>query len=112
MATKKFDAKVLRTMLNCDEDADATGYAVVQETLVGSSRWSLLYDLIFTAPDQEPGTAWRARYSCGATESQDETPFQHKTTVEAELVRCKKKELLVWVGDDENSSRINLNQVK
>lgn len=111
MATKTFNTKVLRTLLDCDEDADTTGYTVVQETLVGSSRWSLLYDLIFTAPEQEPGTAWRARYSSGATESQDETPFQYRDTVAAELVRLKPKELLVWVGDDTNS-RINMDQAK
>ena len=111
MATKTFDSNVLRTLLDYDGDADTTGYSVVQTTLEGSSRWSLHYDLIFTEPGQKPNTAWRARYSIGATECQDESPFQYKNTVDAELVRLKPKELLVWVGDDANS-RINLNQVK
>lgn len=111
MATKTFSSDVLRVLLNYDGDSDITGYAVVQTTLKGSSRWSLIYDLIFTEPGQEPNTAWRVHYSIGATEAQDEEPFQYRDTVDAELVRLKPKELLIWVGDDENS-RINLNQAK
>ena len=112
MAYKTFTTDVLRTLLYCAySNADITGYAVVQETLEDSSRWSLRYDLIFTAPGQEPGTAWRVTFSRGATESQEESPFEYEDTVDAELVRLKPKELLVWVGDDEHS-RINLNQAK
>ena len=49
------------------------GFEVVQNELIDNSRWSLLYDLVFKAPD---GKFYLAGYSRGATESQDESPFE------------------------------------
>jgi hypothetical protein len=50
------------------------GFTVLVNQLTGSSRWSKHYDLVFRAPD---GKCYRTPFSVGATEYQDEGPFEH-----------------------------------
>jgi hypothetical protein len=45
---------------------------IVKDELVDTSRWSIIYDLIFRID----GKFYRTNYSVGATESQDEGPWE------------------------------------
>lgn len=47
---------------------------LVKEDLVDSSRWSLIYERIYK--DYITGKFYSTSYSRGATESQDERPYQ------------------------------------
>lgn len=53
---------------------DAEGYEKISEDLVDSSRWSLYYEMIFK--DLNSGKFYSTSYSTGATECQDESPYE------------------------------------
>lgn len=66
----------------------------IEETITGHTRWSVLYSCIFKYYDKYYTTG----YSKGATEYQDEQPFEYAS----EKVRCNEviqKEVLtkIWV---------------
>jgi len=75
-------------------------YWVLANTLVGKNRWSLIYDLVFQERDQR-GTdlAWKAQYSVGATEQQENAPGQYASVVRAVLVRGVEKAVRVWESE-------------
>lgn len=56
-----------------DEDVE-----VVLDALIGSSRWSLNYKLVF----KYKGKYYQTYYSKGATEQQDEKPFEYDKEVD------------------------------
>lgn len=60
-------------MLDTLDDSDI----VVRDTIVGNSRWAIQYELIFKYDDK----LYRAYYSVGATECQDETPWQDEDEI-------------------------------
>lgn len=70
----------------------------VEEKLVDSNRWSLVYELIF----KDEGKYYRCYYSVGATEIQDEGPWEYVSDVECEEVHHVDKVVKVWeaISDD------------
>lgn len=66
-------------MLDLLDDKDAT----VRDRIIGTRRWSLTHEFIF----RHEGKLYRAIYSAGATENQDETPFECQDEVECKEVR-------------------------
>lgn len=77
---------------------------VVSSELIDTSRWSIHYSLVFKYEDKY----YRAHYSVGATESQDEGPWEFEDEVTCEEVESKEVTVTTWipVKDDE----FNLNQ--
>ena len=59
------------------EDYDDTIWGVTEVNLVESSRWSLIYEMIF----QYDGKFYKTSYSRGATECQDERPYEYDSDV-------------------------------
>lgn len=63
---------------------------VLQDTIVGTSRWSERHEIVFKYND----ATYITHYSCGATENQDESPFEYANDevecYEAELVNQPK----------------------
>lgn len=59
-------------------------------------RWSNDFELIFRLPEQPVDTAWLVYYSVGATEQQDEGPWEWEDEIEATLVIRKQKIVDVW----------------
>jgi hypothetical protein len=55
----------------------------VRDSITGRGRWSLRHELIF----RRDGKLWRAKYSEGATEYQDEHPWDNEEMVTCEEVR-------------------------
>jgi hypothetical protein len=49
------------------------GAIIIQDEIVDTSRWSIIHKLIFAYDNK----FWKVTYSVGATEVQDETPFQY-----------------------------------
>lgn len=71
----------------------------VSDTINDVSRWSVSHTIIFRTPDQPEDEAWEAYYSVGATECQEESPWEHETEVEATLVKKVTKVVTVWERD-------------
>lgn len=67
----EFDARDLAHMRPGYTDGKHT---VVENTIIGHSRWSIDYELVVQREIDK--TYWSAVYSVGATESQEERPFE------------------------------------
>lgn len=50
---------------------------IVQDEIIDNSRWSIIHELIFKKNDK----FWQVCYSVGATEQQDESPFEYDEEV-------------------------------
>jgi hypothetical protein len=56
---------------------------VVRDRITSHGRWTVNHELIFRRDDK----LWRAAYSKGATEYQDESPWEYEEVVTCEEVR-------------------------
>jgi hypothetical protein len=71
--TKKlFSKEALQDLVGGQSDT----LVEVQNALADTSRWSVHYDLVFR--EIATGKLYETSYSCGATESQDESPFEYE----------------------------------
>lgn len=80
-----------------------TGGKIISKEIVETTRWSIVYALIVHFPDQPDCEAWEFVYSEGATECQDEKPWEYEDEVEATLVREKEVLVRKWLPVDEAS---------
>lgn len=69
--TRAFDKELLLEIL--DEDHD--DYEILENILEDTSRWSIQYGLVFK--ELSSGKIYSVGYQVGATESQDESPWEH-----------------------------------
>jgi hypothetical protein len=71
--------------------------AAIEDRIVSRSRWSIEHEIIFEYNSQ----CYRANYRCGATEYQDENPWDLEDFVDC--VPVKKVPVMVeqWVDIDE-----------
>ena len=60
------------------EDREEDDYEVIKNEISDTSRWSNIYDLIF----KFQGKLYSSYYSVGATEQQDESPWEYDDQVE------------------------------
>lgn len=65
---------------------------IVSDTITDTGRWSVHHELIFKLDDK----VWRTRYSVGATESQDESPWEYEAEVSCQQVIAVEKLVTVW----------------
>ena len=90
----KFNKKVLADIAydNCCD-----GYEKVEDTIVETSRWAILHAMVFRFKDK----FYRSSYRVGATELQDESPYEYDGDSDG-MVDCTEvvqKEVMVkiWV---------------
>ncbi len=76
--------------------APAGGCTVISDEIDDTTRWSVLHTLTFRLADQPECAAWSVGYSVGATEQQDESPWEHEPEVTATLMRAVAKTVTVW----------------
>lgn len=71
-------------------------YNAIEEELIDNSRWSLDYRIVF----EDNGKFYETYYSVGATECQEERPWEYED--EVECTEVEKREILVkkWVAVD------------
>jgi hypothetical protein len=96
---KTFEVRYLRDELELPDSAsehEKHGRMVYSDQITDHTRWSVVHTLIFRTADQPADEAWSVDYSVGATESQDESPWEHEEQVEAILVRRVEKTIKVW----------------
>lgn len=65
---------------------------VVKDEITGTTRWSVIHDLIF----EHEGKYWSTRYSVGATEMQDEEPWRYQNEIKCTEVHQVEKLVKVW----------------
>lgn len=68
-------------------------YSAIKDTIVDTSRWSIQHEIIF----EYEGKFYRTYYSVGATEMQDERPWEYDDTVECTEVEIKQVLVSKWV---------------
>lgn len=73
-------------------------YTALEDNIIDNSRWSIIHEIVFQDLD---GKFYQTTYSVGATECQDERPWEYKSVVECTEVA--KKEVMVeqWVPLEE-----------
>jgi hypothetical protein len=69
------------------------GVEIIGDNIVDHSRWSVDHELIFRWTD---GKYYETSYSVGATEMQDERPWEYDKEVECQEVRKVTKTIEVW----------------
>jgi hypothetical protein len=69
---------------------------VVSDEITGQRRWSVDHWLVFCLTGQPAGFAWGVSYSVGATEMQDERPWEFEPTVTAVLMQRVERTVHVW----------------
>lgn len=68
---------------------------VVSDRITSTGRWSTISELIFRLPGMPDDLAYRTIYSQGATEQQDEAPWEHAAAV-CSLVRAVPVTRIEW----------------
>ena len=68
-------------------------YGAVEDKIIDNSRWSIHHEIIF----EHEGKFYRARYSVGATESQDERPWEYEDEVNCTEVIQQEVKVMAWV---------------
>jgi hypothetical protein len=68
--TKNFPKQDLLDMLHHD---GAEEYEIVHDAIIDNTRWSIVHDLLF----KHGGEFWETNYQRGATEQQDERPWEY-----------------------------------
>lgn len=66
--------------------------SAIRDTISDTSRWSIHHDIIFAYN----GKFYETYYSVGATECQDESPWEHDEEVECFEVKLVEKTIKVW----------------
>lgn len=93
--TKTFKSADLKEM-GLPDDAPEGG-KIISDEISEHRRWTVTHRLIVHFPDQPENEAWLMHYSVGATESQDERPWEYDKEVMAVLVREKEVAVKKWL---------------
>jgi hypothetical protein len=73
---------------------DSDDFVSISERITGTSRWSILYEKIVQR--NSDGKFFKLNYRVGATESQDEKPFEYEKEVIAKEVVAIEKTIIVY----------------
>lgn len=87
---KTFKAADLRDLLGENSEA----LEKVEDRITGTGRWSVHHALVFR--ETATGNLYTTAYSVGATEQQDEGPFEYTDTVTCDEVRPVEKMVVVY----------------
>lgn len=67
--------------------------AALEDDIIDTSRWSQIHGIIFKYDDKH----YRTSYSIGATEMQDEKPWEFDDFIECEQVELLEKLVKKWM---------------
>lgn len=68
-------------------------WTALEDTITGTTRWSIWHSIVF----EFDGKFYLANYSVGATEYQDERPWEYEDEVECIEVEKKQVSVEQWV---------------
>ncbi|MCK4245561.1 MAG: hypothetical protein KAX20_08055 [Candidatus Omnitrophica bacterium] len=80
----KFKKEILKGLANEDYDRDV--FDIIKDELIDTSRWSNIYEMVFR--DKASEKLYLSSYSRGATESQDERPYEYSSE-EVEVIEVE-----------------------
>lgn len=83
MVKRTFERDYLRYKLDLP-------FCAVEDKVVGNSRWSIQHEIVFQDAD---GRFYQTTYSVGATEDQEEGPWEYDKLVDC--VEVEKREVVV-----------------
>jgi hypothetical protein len=86
MAKKVFSRDYLRNELDLP-------YSAIFDEITDNGRWSIYHRCIF----EDNGKFYETHYSVGATESQDERPWEYEENVDCFEVELKEVTVKKWV---------------
>jgi len=87
----KLEKELLLSILNEDID-DNSPWSIVENDIIDTSRWSEIYS--FTIHNKETDKYYNTTYSCGATECQDEGPWEYEGKL-VDVTEVEPKEVTV-----------------
>ena len=64
----------------------------IKDTIINTSRWSVHHEIIFAYN----GKFYKTNYTVGATEMQDESPWEYLENVDCVEVQVVEKTVKVW----------------
>jgi hypothetical protein len=85
MSKIKFSKEFLKNELDLP-------YGALEDKITSTSRWSVHHQIIF----DYDGKFYRTHYSEGATEYQDESPWEYDNEIECTEVHIVEKLMKVW----------------
>jgi predicted nuclease of restriction endonuclease-like RecB superfamily len=68
-------------------------YSALVDEITDTSRWSIHHKIVF----QHDGKFYSIHYSEGATEMQDESPWEYEEDVDCTEVELKEVKVMKWV---------------
>lgn len=66
---------------------------VIMDDIIDTTRWSIIHEIVF----EDNGKFYRTTYSEGATECQDEKPWEYEEEVECEEVHLREVKVKKWM---------------
>lgn len=100
--TKEFKKDLLLDLIDGVTMVDTNDCCInqISNKIISHERWSIIYELIFEFITKENEVKYyKVNYSVGATECQDETPFQYdKDLIMCYEVKPAKKVITVYEG--------------
>jgi hypothetical protein len=88
MATVKFSKEFMQGVL-FGEDPNTK---IIENNIVDTTRWSIIHELVFSIE----GKYYKTDYSEGATECQDERPWEYDKEVECTEVHPVEKLITIY----------------
>ncbi|MFF2834280.1 hypothetical protein ACFVSK_21150 [Cellulosimicrobium cellulans] len=68
-------------------------YSAMVDEIIDTSRWSIHHKIVF----EHEGKFYLTHYSVGATEMQDESPWEYQDEVDSVEVELKEVKVMKWV---------------
>jgi len=75
------------------DELDLPWEGVIEDKIIDNSRWSIQHEIIF----EVEGKFYRTYYSVGATECQDERPWEYEDEIECTEVEKKLVQIEKWI---------------
>lgn len=85
---KEFTKDYLINTLDLPDEA-------IENNIIGNGRWSIDHEIIFK--DNNSGKFYKGYYSQGATEMQDESPWEYEDSITCYEVEKKEIKVMQWV---------------
>ncbi|WP_342759508.1 hypothetical protein [Kineothrix sedimenti] len=86
MATIKLSKDYLKNELDLP-------YSAIVDEIVETSRWSIHHRIVF----EDKGKFYQAYYSEGATECQDESPWEYEDEIDCTEVELREVKMKKWM---------------
>lgn len=71
-------------------------YRAITNKIIDTSRWSIIHEIVF----EDNNKFYQTTYSVGATECQDESPWEYDDIIECDEVELREVKIKKWCKVD------------